>query len=157
MDAMSYESLQAIGDVAGVVSRGLAPAAIAALPLATLAQLRAHAGGDAPHACTICMGDFEEQGARRALACLQTLPAHAPIYLPYTTRAAASHGQPAPTTHMHTHHPCARAPDALKLLPCGHGYHPECVDTWLGVNKACPVCTKEVQAAAPAPAPAGVE
>ena len=62
---MSYEHLQAIGDVAGVVSRGLAPSAVAALPTAPLAALRARGCGgcgSAPHACTICMADFEEEG-----------------------------------------------------------------------------------------------
>lgn len=63
--AMSYENLQALGDVAGTVSKGLAPAAVAGLPLTALAALRAAAaagGGEVPHMCTICMVDFEEEG-----------------------------------------------------------------------------------------------
>ena len=109
VDALSYEALQALGDVAGTVSRGLAPEAIAALPAATLATLRAAgrcggSGGDCGSGagrCAVCMVDFEED-------------------------------------------------DALRLLPCAHFYHQGCIDQWLGVNKVCPVCTKEVTAAAPA-------
>ncbi|KAI8464698.1 MAG: hypothetical protein J3K34DRAFT_490183 [Monoraphidium minutum] len=125
VDAMSYEDLSALGDVAGVVSRGLAPAAVAALPTASFKRLAAGAGGgggggaeagrggagaaagaagqDAPAVaaavsrCTICLVDFEEE-------------------------------------------------DELKVLPCRHAYHAGCLDTWLGVSKACPVCNTEVAA-----------
>lgn len=34
--------------------------------------------------------------------------------------------------------------DEVRLLPCKHYYHPECVGEWLKHNKTCPVCSKEV-------------
>ena len=41
--------------------------------------------------------------------------------------------------------------DELRLLPCKHAEHAECLDQWLAVNKKCPVCAKEVlMPAAPA-------
>lgn len=88
---MSYEDLQALGDVAGTVSRGLAAHSIQTLPQASFKQLasarrRGSCGGEPPAAaagataagegegagaqlvatnlqrCTICLADFEEEG-----------------------------------------------------------------------------------------------
>jgi len=36
--------------------------------------------------------------------------------------------------------------DELRVLPCGHAEHCECLEQWLGVNKCCPVCMTEVPA-----------
>lgn len=36
--------------------------------------------------------------------------------------------------------------DTVKVLPCRHCYHPECVGAWLADNKVCPMCSKEVAA-----------
>ncbi|KAJ0410407.1 hypothetical protein P43SY_002739 [Pythium insidiosum] len=30
--------------------------------------------------------------------------------------------------------------DEVKSLPCFHSYHTECIDSWLCLNKVCPVC-----------------
>lgn len=38
------------------------------------------------------------------------------------------------------------AEDEVRVLPCSHYYHPQCVGEWLRHNKVCPVCSKEVAA-----------
>jgi len=39
--------------------------------------------------------------------------------------------------------------DELRILPCGHEFHTECVDKWLPMKKICPLCrhdiTKKIQ------------
>jgi len=32
----------------------------------------------------------------------------------------------------------------LKVLPCKHEYHSECVNEWLASSKKCPVCSQDV-------------
>ncbi|KAJ0986615.1 hypothetical protein J5N97_004989 [Dioscorea zingiberensis] len=35
--------------------------------------------------------------------------------------------------------------DEVRLLTvCGHAFHPECIDTWLGRKKTCPVCRADL-------------
>jgi len=36
------------------------------------------------------------------------------------------------------------ADDELRVLPCKHAEHAECLDQWLRVNKSCPHCKAEV-------------
>ncbi|KAL6633609.1 hypothetical protein ACP70R_026280 [Stipagrostis hirtigluma subsp. patula] len=37
--------------------------------------------------------------------------------------------------------------DQCRALPrCGHGFHPECVDSWLRKSRRCPICRAEVVA-----------
>ncbi|XP_040382221.1 E3 ubiquitin-protein ligase RNF181 homolog [Oryza brachyantha] len=45
---------------------------------------------------------------------------------------------------------CLDAFDAGKEMPCGHRFHGECLDRWLGVHGSCPVCRRELPAAEPA-------
>lgn len=35
--------------------------------------------------------------------------------------------------------------DAVAALPCGHAYHPGCIDAWLDRSKSCPVCGRELE------------
>ncbi|KAK9129469.1 hypothetical protein Sjap_009956 [Stephania japonica] len=32
----------------------------------------------------------------------------------------------------------------VKEMPCGHGYHEECIEQWLGSRNSCPVCRFEL-------------
>lgn len=32
----------------------------------------------------------------------------------------------------------------FKLLPCGHIYHPNCIDQWLVSKDKCPICQKSI-------------
>ena len=32
----------------------------------------------------------------------------------------------------------------IRMLPCGHHYHRECVDEWLKVNATCPTCRTSI-------------
>ncbi|CAN6336448.1 unnamed protein product [Urochloa humidicola] len=34
--------------------------------------------------------------------------------------------------------------DELRLLPCGHFFHKDCVDKWLKINALCPLCKAEL-------------
>ena len=34
--------------------------------------------------------------------------------------------------------------DTLQLLPCGHFYHPECIEQWLTNKNSCPMCKQVV-------------
>lgn len=34
--------------------------------------------------------------------------------------------------------------EVIMTLPCSHSYHSECIRRWLKINKACPICNKEV-------------
>ena len=36
--------------------------------------------------------------------------------------------------------------DDVMVLPCGHFYHAGCAEQWLGVNRACPVCFRDIDA-----------
>ncbi|XP_055804791.1 RING-H2 finger protein ATL80-like [Solanum dulcamara] len=36
--------------------------------------------------------------------------------------------------------------DEIKVLPqCGHGFHVQCIDTWLGSHSSCPSCRQILQ------------
>lgn len=32
----------------------------------------------------------------------------------------------------------------MKRLPCGHAFHPRCIDRWLRARGACPICQLEI-------------
>jgi hypothetical protein len=42
---------------------------------------------------------------------------------------------------------CLDAFAAGKEMPCGHRFHSECLERWLGVHGSCPVCRRELPAA----------
>ncbi|KAG8079624.1 hypothetical protein GUJ93_ZPchr0007g4604 [Zizania palustris] len=42
---------------------------------------------------------------------------------------------------------CLDAFGAGKEMPCGHRFHGECLERWLGVHGSCPVCRRELPAA----------
>lgn len=125
VDALTYEDLQALGEVAGSVSRGLAAAAIGRLPQVSFKQL---SGLAAATAVTGSDGETQREG-----------PAD----------GAAAAGLQGPLVVADRCTICLadfEDDDLLKVLSCKHAYHSGCLDSWLGVNKACPVCAKEVAA-----------
>ena len=34
--------------------------------------------------------------------------------------------------------------DELRMLPCNHAFHSSCVDTWLKLSTACPMCKQDI-------------
>ncbi|KAF0906883.1 hypothetical protein E2562_013274 [Oryza meyeriana var. granulata] len=44
---------------------------------------------------------------------------------------------------------CLDAFAAGKEMPCGHRFHGECLERWLGVHGSCPVCRRELSKAEP--------
>lgn len=66
--------------------------------------------------------------------------------LPTTSEAVLS----LPHVPVTTTEPCAICLDSLDkvatatLLPCGHLFHSECVDSWLQVKPKCPVCRRSI-------------
>lgn len=39
---------------------------------------------------------------------------------------------------------CLDGFEAGKEMPCGHRFHGECLERWLGVHGSCPVCRREL-------------
>lgn len=35
-------------------------------------------------------------------------------------------------------------PKMAKKLPCGHCYHLECLERWIGENETCPICLEKI-------------
>mmetsp|Transcript_779 Transcript_779/g.1580 ORF Transcript_779/g.1580 Transcript_779/m.1580 type:complete len:116 (+) Transcript_779:2218-2565(+) len=34
--------------------------------------------------------------------------------------------------------------EKIRILPCGHTYHPKCIDLWLSEHTSCPQCRRSV-------------
>ncbi|WIA23446.1 hypothetical protein OEZ85_000198 [Tetradesmus obliquus] len=127
-DSLGYEDLNAIGDVAGKVGKGMQRDAIQQLPQLQVGQLRQQCSSSSGCCGSSPTGRQVQQLAQKALA-----PASMCTICQCDYEDA----------------------DMARLLPCGHMYHQECVDQWLGLNKTCPICNKEVPAAPSAAAAAG--
>ncbi len=82
--------------------------------------------------CCICLSDFEVRDHPST---------HPPIHSFSSTH---------PLAHSCTHSLIyaftqQRGTDLVKTLPCGHFYHLECLDPWLGVKSVCPLCKADVR------------
>ena len=40
---------------------------------------------------------------------------------------------------------CLEPPENMRMTLCGHSYCSECIATWLGKNKRCPVCMTDLE------------
>ncbi|KAK9915775.1 hypothetical protein WJX75_004004 [Coccomyxa subellipsoidea] len=64
----------------------------------------------------------------------------------YTSRFSDAH----PSDGTEEEEQCAvcrmefEAGEDVRLLPCSHMYHPDCIGQWLHISKACPICSQEV-------------
>jgi len=34
--------------------------------------------------------------------------------------------------------------ERIRTLPCDHTFHAPCIDMWLGQNRACPICKRDI-------------
>eukprot|EP00879_Flechtneria_rotunda_P031730 GHRR01034684.1.p1 GENE.GHRR01034684.1~~GHRR01034684.1.p1 ORF type:complete len:249 (+),score=78.95 GHRR01034684.1:83-748(+) len=119
-DHLGYEQLNAIEDAVGTVSKGLRSDVINKLPQMQVKQLQQLQQD------THCSRPPQQQHAKH-----QQLQQQALAALDKSGLCAVCQ--------------CDFAPDeTVKLLPCNHLYHQECVDHWLQLNKMCPICNKEV-------------
>lgn len=118
------QDLQALGDVVGTVSRGLAPHLVEQLPTCTYASLAsAHsASSSRPQEGDLCRHQGPDSGSR----CPQQQQGEA-------ERCCVCQCE-------------YEGQDQVTALPCRHLYHRECIAEWLAGNKTCPTCNKEVAA-----------
>ncbi|KAK9834257.1 hypothetical protein WJX81_000593 [Elliptochloris bilobata] len=144
-DNMTYEELQALGDAVGTVPRGVPQALIDALPLARFS---------APVAAAAAAAPLPPPGGRVPLGLGSGLGPS----IGAAAAAAAVEEEQCAVCRMEF-----EGGEDVRVLPCAHVYHPPCIEQWLLLNKACPICGKEVTApradpppaAAPAPTPRG--
>lgn len=81
---------------------------------------------------------------------------------PAPAAASSSDNGPSPKSHAawstaDANDDCSICLDELlegtdvKRLPCGHYFHPPCIDKWLGTKLECPMCKKALPLPPPSP------
>lgn len=135
-DNMTYEELQALADTVGSVSRGLPTHIIDSLPISRYhrqAPLPAAANSSNSILIDLCTPDG------------RTGRAGVPIISIDDTPEQQVRG---PSQEVQCTVCCMELEDGehVMRLPCGHFYHPDCIRPWLALNKACPICSREVGA-----------
>jgi len=135
VDGMSYEQLLALGDLGGHVSKGAKGDALEGIPVvpyaseafAAAVHRAGAAGAGDEEQCAVCRMGECAGGSRESARRQEDLGPRRPPILP-------------------THPAEFEAGEGVKVLPCGHFYHDGCADQWLAINRACPVCGKDIDA-----------
>ena len=134
-DTMSYEQLTALGEVVGTVATGLNSTQIDGLPVCRFSAVKkistAAAAGEKKQQ--------EEEGGEVVLGELNQI-------------ATSVLDKEQEKEEKEEDEQCAvcrlefEDDDEVKVLRCGHYYHPECIGQWLERKKNCIICNKDVLA-----------
>jgi hypothetical protein len=60
-------------------------------------------------------------------------------------RRAPTHPPPPPPSDFESCCICYESLDHVQILPCGHEFHPRCIDTWMTDHNTCPLCRSVVR------------
>ena len=119
IDDMSYEQLTALGEVVGTVSRGMAVEKMKdVLDECTYADAKVKSS-------RLIQGQKMAAGAESSAGASKDMAEEAEVQCAICREEYEDN-------------------DPVCVLPCGHFYHTCCVREWLGINRSCPICGKEV-------------
>uniref|UniRef100_A0A1I7VJ13 RING-type domain-containing protein n=2 Tax=Loa loa TaxID=7209 RepID=A0A1I7VJ13_LOALO len=77
---------------------------------------------------------------KRSLLCLPSKRRYLPVFGSLTSVARSYNGQERCSICLEEY----KEGQELRVLFCGHEFHPKCVDPWLLSNRRCPLCQYDV-------------